>query len=91
MTHRERLPTARPDCTISLVTEPRRDGRWAVVATVEQRHDDAIEVHPVPLPEGPGASFATEHEARSFAVAEAERWIAHNTSGAPAAGQGRRP
>ena len=79
MTHRQTLPTAWPDCTISVVTEPRRDGRWAVVATVQQRHDDAVQVHPVPLPEGGQASFATEDEARVFAVSEAERWIERNT------------
>jgi hypothetical protein len=78
MADRDRFPTDRPDCTVSVVTERRADGTWGVVASIDHDTGAAVQVIPVPLAEGPGGAFRTEEEARAYALEASHRWIEDN-------------
>lgn len=70
--HREETPTRYRNCSISVVTERLRDGRWAVVATVTHETPGAVHATPLPVPD---RTFPTEDEAREFGHAQARDWI----------------
>lgn len=75
MIDREKFGTAWPGREISVVTECLRDGRWAVVAAIQETTDDHTRTIDLPVP---SETFATREEAQSHGVAQATRWLESN-------------
>jgi hypothetical protein len=65
------------NCSIALATEEMKDGRWAVVVTVEQSTDTAERNTDLPVMD---ERFASEAEAEAFGVQSAKEWIDRNTA-----------
>jgi len=75
MIHREKVPTAWEGCEISVVTERLGDGRWAVVAGINQTTPEHTRTIDLPVP---SETFATEEEAKAYGRLQAERWLEKN-------------
>jgi hypothetical protein len=75
MIDRAKFPTAWDGCEISIVTESLRDGRWAVVAAIQETTREHTRTVDLPVPT---ETFATREEARAYGVEQAERWLEHN-------------
>jgi len=75
MIDRTKFPTAWEGCEISVVTEQLRDGRWAVVAAIQETTPEHTRTIDLPVP---SETFATRDEAEGHGVAQAERWLEKN-------------
>ena len=76
MVKRKTFP-AYGNCSIALVTEEMKDGRWAVVVTVTQSIDTVELNTDLPVTH---ARFAIEPEAEAFGARSAREWIDRNTA-----------
>jgi hypothetical protein len=77
MVNRETIPTGTEDYSISVVTEQLNDGQWAAAATVTHSGPTAQQVRQLDLPT---RGFATEAEAREWAVRSAREWVEQNVA-----------
>jgi len=75
MIDRTKVPTAWEGCEISIVTESLRDGRWGVVAAIQQTTSQHTRTVDLPVPT---ETFATRDEAQGYGVEQAERWLEKN-------------
>jgi hypothetical protein len=75
MIERAKFPTAWEGCEITVVTEPQRDGRWAVVAAIQQVTPEHTRTIDLPVP---SETFATQEEAQAHGVAQAQHWLEKN-------------
>jgi hypothetical protein len=73
---RRSVPTPYENCDISVVTEQKPDGKWAVVATITHSTEGAVKTIPVPVPEE--MTFGSEEEARHFGIQAGRVWIDEN-------------
>src|SRR5947207_6026123 len=70
MIDRAKFPTAWAGCEISVVTERLRDGRWGVVAGIQEVTPEHTRTIDLPVP---SETFATQEEAQSHGVEQATR------------------
>lgn len=75
MIDRANFPTAWKGCEISIVTECLRDGRWAVVAGIQETTPEHTRTIDLPVP---SETFATREEAQAYGRRQAERWLEEN-------------
>jgi len=75
MIDRTRVSTAWDGCDISIVTESLRDGRWGVVAAIQETTPQHTRTVDLPAP---SETFATREEAQAYGVEQAERWLERN-------------
>jgi len=75
MIDRTKVPTAWEGSEISIVTESLRDGRWGVVAAIQQTTPQHTRTVDLPVPT---ETFATRDEAQAYGVEQAERWLEKN-------------
>jgi hypothetical protein len=75
MIDRAKYPTAWQGCEISVVTECLRDGRWAVVAAIQETTPEHTRTIDLPVP---SETFTTREEAQAHGVSQAERWLETN-------------
>ena len=75
MIDRAKFPTAWEGCEISVVTECLRDGRWAVVAAIQETTPEHTRTIDLPVP---SETFATGEEALSHGLGQAQRWLEQN-------------
>ena len=75
MIDREKFPTAWEGYEISVVTERQRDGRWAVVAAINQTTPAHTRTIDLPVP---SERFATQEEAQAYGLEQAQRWLEEN-------------
>jgi hypothetical protein len=73
---RTSVPTLYENCDISIVTEQKANGTWAVVATITHSTEGAVKVIPVPVPEE--MTFGSEEEARQFGIQAGRAWVEEN-------------
>jgi len=73
---RTSVPTPYENCDISIVTEQKANGKWAVVATITHSTEAAVKVIPVPVPEE--MAFGSEEEARQFGIQVGRTWVDEN-------------
>jgi hypothetical protein len=79
MVNRNNYPTTHPGCEISLTTEQMKDGRFSVVANIEHKVGDGVQVTALPVTH---ERFETEAAAHSFGMAQAEDYLARATPAA---------
>ena len=75
MIDRAKFPTAWDGCEISIVTEELRDGRWAVVAAIQETTREHTRTVDLPVP---NETFTTREEAQAYGVEQAQRWLGEN-------------
>ena len=75
MIDRAKFPTSWEGREISVVTECLRDGRWGVVAAIQEVTPEHTRTIDLPVP---SETFATREEAQSHGVAQAQRWLESN-------------
>ena len=75
MIDRTKFPTAWEGCEISVVTEQLRDGRWGVVAAIEDTTPEHMRTIDLPVP---SETFPTRAEAENYGVAQAQHWLEKN-------------
>ncbi len=72
MVKRNTYPTKYPGCEISVATERMKDGKWSVVATIENHIGDGVQAVPLPVTH---LRFDTEEEAHAFGMAQAHEYL----------------
>jgi hypothetical protein len=75
MIDRAKFPTAWEGCEISVVTEQLRDGRWAVVAAIQETTPEHTRTIDLPVP---SETFASREEAQQSGIEQAQRWLEKN-------------
>jgi len=75
MIDRAKFPTAWEGCEISVVTEQLRDGRWAVVAAIQETTPEHTRTIDLPVP---SETFASREDAQTSGVEQAQRWLEKN-------------
>jgi hypothetical protein len=79
MVKRHSYPTEYPGCGIALTTERMKDGKWSVVATIEQHVGDGVQYTTLPVTH---ERFDTEAAAHDFGLAQARDHLARATPAA---------
>ena len=75
MIDRAKFPSGWDGCEISIVTESLRDGRWAVVAAIQETTPQHTRTVDLPVP---SETFATREEAQAYGVEQAKSWLDKN-------------
>ncbi|HYE94386.1 MAG TPA: hypothetical protein VEA38_25355 [Terriglobales bacterium] len=79
MVKRHSIPTNYDGCEICITTERMKDGKWSVVANVENHVGDGVQTTPMPVTH---ERFDTEEDARAFGMAQANDYLARATPAA---------
>jgi hypothetical protein len=75
MIDRAKFPTTWEGCEISVVTEQLRDGRWAVVAAIQETTPEHTRTIDLPVS---SETFASRDEAQKSGVEQAQHWLEKN-------------
>lgn len=79
MVKRHNYPTNHDGCEISVATERMKDGKWSVVATIENHVGEGVQHTPLPVTH---LRFETEEEAHAFGMAQANDYLERATPAA---------
>ena len=82
MIDRAKFPTSWEGREISVVTECLRDGRWAVVAAIQETTPEHTRTIDLPVP---SETFGSREDAQAYGVSQAERWLEQNSPRSEAA------
>ena len=79
MVKRHSYPTNYDGAEISIATERMKDGKWSVVATIENHVGDGVQHTPLPVTH---LRFETEEDAHAFGMAQANDYLERATPAA---------
>jgi hypothetical protein len=79
MVKRHNYPTNVDGAEIAIATERMKDGKWSVVATIENHVGEGVQHTPLPVTH---LRFDTEEDAHAFGVAQAKDYLERATPAA---------
>jgi hypothetical protein len=79
MVKRHSYPTNVDGCEIAIATERMKDGKYSVVATIENHVGDGVQHTPLPVTH---LRFDTEEDAHAFGMAQANEYLQKATPAA---------